>query len=633
MKRNLRLLLPSILSGFSVALTLYQLIPGNDISTKKWVLLILGFVAGMLIGAGLITFLERYFRCSKKMFLVFLVFSVIFSALCTGLFHLSFPQKEVFLDSQSISIRVQTAFFGKDDTGIKFLSLNNGYHGIAFSDFVQSGSWERQGDQLVLVDNAHKPALNFEGKTGRNVELFFLSGKQAGVVEIDWGDGISETVDLSRDTAEPFSLMVPHDFGQNAETGEKMNFFFNLLSVFIPFSFLTLAYLLILRKLLSAKTRGFVLVFLVLTAFTIIYRVISVYDFPLGWDEGTYSRAAMRYSEKILSFQWDEIPSILYNHEHPAFVKLMFSIPASLDGREAFSRFGWNTLNNASLAKEDYTIFTGRMISAIFSLWTVQAVCYLIHPLAGFFFMIDSLAAEYGAQARLEAIPMLFSFLSIWFFNEFLKSWQVKITRKTKWNLFASAVFLGLTAASKVIYCVIAFAMILVMLETLVRNRTRWKRIGIAMASMAVLSLLSFYIFNPSIWYAPVERLNMMLSFHERYQEKADEIYPVWQPVAWITRSVAHQSGRYFEKSPLAKAPQHFFFSCDELIFLLACLGAADLFRKQKIYGYWFIFGMVFLFLWGTKWEQYACIVVIPICIAAYWGARRIANWLIHSTT
>jgi hypothetical protein len=573
----------------------------------------------------------KIFPLLKKMFLVFLVFSVIFSALCTGLFHLSFPQKEVFLDSQSISIRVQTAFFGKDDTGIKFLSLNNGYRGIALSNFAQTGSWERQGDQLILLDNTDKPALNFEGKTGRNVELFFLSGEKAGIIEIDWGDGTSETVDLSGDAAESFSMMVPHDFGKSAEAREKINFFFNLLSVFIPFSFFTLTYLLILCKLLSSKTRGFTIIFLILTAFTIIYRVVSVYNFPLGWDEGTYSRAAMRYSEKVLTFNWDEIPSILYNHEHPAFVKLMFSIPVSLDGRESFSRFGWDTLNNASLAKEDYTIFTGRMVSAVFSLWTVQAVCYLIHPLAGFLLMIDSLAAEYGAQARLEAIPMLFSFLSIWFFNEFLKSWQVKNTRKTKWNLCSSAIFLGLTAASKVIYCVIVFAMMLVMLETLIRDRTRWKQMGIAMTSMAVLSLLSFYIFNPSIWYAPVDRLNMMLSFHEQYQEKADEIYPVWQPVAWVTRSVAHQSGRYFEKSPLAKAPQHFFFSCDELIFLLACLGAADLFRKQRIFVYWFIFGMIFLFLWGTKWEQYACVVVVPICIAAYWGARRAANWLVHT--
>jgi hypothetical protein len=120
-----------------------------------------------------------------------------------------------------------------------------------------------------------------------------------------------------------------------------------------------------------------------------------------------------------------------------------------------------------------------------------------------------------------------------------------------------------------------------------------------------------------------------MLSFHEQYQTKAGDIYPFWQPLAWVTRSIAHQSGRYFEKSPLAKAPQNFLFSCDELIFLLACIGAKDLFKKQRIYIYWFLFGMIFMFLWGTKWEQYACIVGVPICIAAYYGCIRAARWLI----
>ena len=629
MKKHLPILFIMMITGFSIALTLFQLMPGNNLSPKKALLLIAGFLIGALLSAGIYCLLKKICIIPKKTIVLFFVLSICISPVLTGLFHLSLPQKEILLKSRNISIKILDASFGSGDVGIRFLSLNNGYRGISFSDFLQSGSWQRQDDELFLRDMNEQATLFFQGKTGRIAELFFLSGKKAGVVEIDWGDGITEVVDLNAKLDAPVSKRIVHDFGISTENYEKANFFFNLLSVVIPlFLFLWLIQL-ILWIFVHTRSKKFKLLFTVLTVFTIFYRVISVYHFPLGWDEGTYSRAAMRYSEKILSFKALEIPTILYNHEHPAFVKLTFAIPASMDGRAYYARFGWNNINNANLGKEDYTIFTGRMVSAVFSIWLIQAVCLLIHPLAAFFLIIDSLAAEYGAQARLEALPMLFSFLSIWFFNQFIDLIKKEQRKKSLKSLAFSSLFLGITAACKIIYCVIAFPMLIITIETFFQKKTRWRFLALSMICMAFCSLASFYVFNPSLWYTPVERIKMMLSFHEQYQTKAGDIYPFWQPLAWVTRSVAHQSGRYFEKSPLAKAPQNFLFSCDELIFLLACIGAKDLFKKQRIYIYWFLFGMIFMFLWGTKWEQYACIVVVPICIAAYYGCIRAARWLI----
>lgn len=629
MKRLLHIFLMSITAGFSITLALFQLMPGNNLYPKKALMLAAVFLIGALFAAGVCFVLKKIINISNKSAVVLLVLSLCASLVLTGLFHLSLPQKEILLKSQKISIKVLDASLGSEDTGIRFLSLNNGYRGISFSDFEQTGNWQRQNDELLLLNMEAQATLSFLGKTGRTAELFFISGDKAGVVEIDWGNGVIETVDLNAKSEVTESKRVAHDFGIIAENYEKVNFFFNLLSViFLLFFFLWIVQL-ALWHFISRKSKKFKILFLILTVFTIVYRVISVYHFPLGWDEGTYSRAAMRYSEKILTFRALEIPTILYNHEHPALVKLTYSIPASIDGRDYFSRFGWNTINNANLGKEDYTIFTGRMVSAVFSIWLVQAAFLLIHPLAAFFLIIDSLAAEYGAQARLEALPMLFSFLSIWFFNQFIEQMKRNERKKSRMFLILSSLLLGMTAASKIIYCVIAFPMLIITIETFFQKKNLRKALVLSLMIMAFSSLLSFYTFNPSLWYSPVERIKMMLSFHEQYQTKAGDIYPFWQPIAWVTRSVAHQSGRYFEKSPLAKAPHNFFFSCDELIFLLACIGAKDLIKKQKIYIYWFLFGMIFMFLWGTKWEQYACIVVVPICITAYYGCLRAANWLI----
>ena len=630
MKRHLPIFCIAIITGFSFALTLFQLMPGNNLSPRKAFLLITGFLIGAFLSAVIYYLLKKKCIIPKKAVVLFFIMSLCASPILVGLFHLSLPQKEILLKSRNISIKILDASFDSGDVGIRFLSLNNGYRGIAFSDFIQSGNWQRQDDELVLRDMNNQPALSFQGKTGRMAELYFMSGKQAGIVEIDWGDGTIDAVDLNAQIESPVSKRIAHDFGIPAEYYEKANFFFNLLSVIIPlFLFLWLVQL-VLWSFVNTRSKNFKILFVLLTLFTLIYRVISVYHFPLGWDEGTYSRAAMRYSEKILSFKALEIPTILYNHEHPALVKLTFSVPASIDGRAYYSRFGWNTINNANLGKEDYTIFTGRLVSAVFSIWLVQAVCILIHPLAAFFLIIDSLAAEYGAQARLEALPMLFSFLSIWFFNHFIELLKKDQRKKSLKFLTGSSLFLGMTAACKIIYCVIAFPMLIIAMETFFQKKARWRFLSLSMILMAFSSLASFYVFNPSLWYAPVERIKMMLSFHEQYQTKAGDIYPFWQPLAWVTRSVAHQSGRFFEKSPLAKAPQNFLFSCDELIFLFACIGAKDLFKKQKIYIYWFLFGMLFMFLWGTKWEQYACIVVVPICITAYYGCIRAARWLIR---
>ena len=225
-------------------------------------------------------------------------------------------------------------------------------------------------------------------------------------------------------------------------------------------------------------------------------------------------------------------------------------------------------------------------------------------------------------------MSMLFSFLSIWFFAKYLKIIRIVSKKKAAQTLILSAIFLGLTAASKLIYCVVAFAMAAVAISVWWKDRALWKRLLPAAMLFGVISLLTFFVFNPSMWVDPYNRIAMMFGFHENYQAQSSEIYPWWQPLVWVTRSVAHHPGIYQVKSPLGRAPELFFFSIDELIFILACIGFSSVWKRNKIYLFWFLFGLVFLFLWGTKWVQYACVLTVPLCIAAAYGAQNCMNFL-----
>ena len=123
------------------------------------------------------------------------------------------------------------------------------------------------------------------------------------------------------------SLRISHDYGPSAGRFELFNFLINLLSV-VSFIFaLVMLYWVLVYAFVRKRTKAFKTAFIIISLSTVLIRVVSVYTFPLGWDEGTYSRAAMRYADKALSFQWKEIPSITYNHEI-GLVKLTFAIPS-----------------------------------------------------------------------------------------------------------------------------------------------------------------------------------------------------------------------------------------------------------------------------------------------------------------
>lgn len=629
MNKRFPLVTYALAAGFASALGLYQLIQVETITTKIGLVI---FVAG-IISAGLCALVLKQvikadvnYRWGLLMAGTFAVATAL-----TFLFHLSLPQKELLLQNQKITMTLNARWDGAntEQQPVEFLSLNNGYRGYAFDQFQFSVNWKRQKDAVILTAPQTQGSISFAGKTGKQVSVFFKPGSATTELSIDWGDGTSEKITLRKNDDETTPRMVPHDYGETASRLEFLNFLFNLLPVIFMIWVLLSIYTLILILILRKRDQTFRALFILISLSTIVIRFTNSYHFPLGWDEGTYARAAMRYAEKIQTLHIQEIPAVEYNLEHPALIKLAFSLPIVFNGREYFDRFDLNTGNKAELKQEEYTIYTSRLVNAGVALVTVQSLTTLIHPITGFLFMIHSLAAEYGAQAKLEAFPMLFSFLAIWFFLRFLSAYELNPKTKKR-DLWVAALFLGLTAASKIIYCLIVFAMAGTVIELAVRKRISLAGLIMPLIQFGVFSIMIFFLFNPILWIHPWERLKGMALYHQNYQAKARDVHPWWQPLVWITRSVAHQTEEYATKNPIAKDPEHFFFSADELIFLLGCYGFRGFFKSYRTYAYLFFIALGFLFAWGSKWEQYACVVTIPICIAATIGIQKLAVQITH---
>jgi hypothetical protein len=123
-----------------------------------------------------------------------------------------------------------------------------------------------------------------------------------------------------------------------------------------------------------------------------------------------------------------------------------------------------------------------------------------------------------------------------------------------------------MTAACKIIYCVMLSPMLIITLNFF-SEKDCW-RFWLYRRYVGLLFFIFFLRFNPTLWYTPDagERKNERYLIHEHFRQKP-EYYPFLAAIAWVTRSVAHQSGRYFEKST-PTLQQHsrnnFLFSCDD---------------------------------------------------------------------
>ncbi|HEX8991956.1 MAG TPA: hypothetical protein VF784_09780 [Anaerolineales bacterium] len=169
-------------------------------------------------------------------------------------------------------------------------------------------------------------------------------------------------------------------------------------------------------------------------------------------DEPIYMKRAVAYANFLRSGQFSMLATYDETYEHPALYKILYGVV--LLTRRPIDTFHSNQVPNGPVLGSDAAlwIMTDRYLSVLFGTLAATLLA-VVNPLAGFFLAVHGLTVKYTSEVRLEAFPLLTSFLCIATYSR----WFDKVTvaaldrpsRKEQAWLLAAAIFLGLTAASR----------------------------------------------------------------------------------------------------------------------------------------------------------------------------------------
>lgn len=362
---------------------------------------------------------------------------------------------------------------------------------------------------------------------------------------------------------------------------------------------------------IPARLKPFLIVLAVLAVLALAgwLRWRAVLQLPPDYDEDDYLRAAQEYASLVRSGDWNGFTGYNYRTEHPPLAKIVlgFSILAAPEYPLIPDR-PTTAGPDQSLPKD--LLRSGRTAGAI--LGTLSAgLLAIANPLAGVLLAIHTYNIKYTSQVMLEALPALTSLALVLCYLRFKRT--RKDRRINAW-LVASAFFLGLTAASKYIYCAAGIAVLVDWFITAPREGSRhFLRNALIWGG---LSILVFFAADPYLWPDPLNRLKESVFYHVAYSSGAAEVesanFPIWQPFIWLAQSIPWHPGV-------------FVFMLDALISLLAIFGFKRLWQKERVYGLWLIVGLGFLLVWPTKWPQYILILLAPLSLAAAEGTAASA--------
>jgi ABC-type sugar transport system permease subunit len=348
------------------------------------------------------------------------------------------------------------------------------------------------------------------------------------------------------------------------------------------------------------------IIVVVIIAGALRWRAINM--LPVDYDEDDYLRAAQQYASLIRSGDWKGFLETNYRPEHPPLAKIIFGISIlPLPEAPLIPDRPTTASPDQTLPKD--LLHNARIASAIFG--TVESLLLaIINPLAGLFLAVHTFTIKYTSQVMLEAFPAFTSLATVLCYVRY-KHKKVTNTKSkgiNSWLVF-SAIFLGLTAASKYLYCVVGIA-ILIDWYLSSKENTGFKRFYPQVLLWGMIALLVFFIDDPYLWPSPIERLKESVLFHVSYSQSAhvqETGWPLWQPLIWLTQSVPWHPGV-------------FVIAIDLLISILAIIGFSRMWVKERVYGLWLGMAIFFLLIWPTKWPQYILILTVPLSYAAAEG-------------
>jgi 4-amino-4-deoxy-L-arabinose transferase-like glycosyltransferase len=333
-------------------------------------------------------------------------------------------------------------------------------------------------------------------------------------------------------------------------------------------------------------------------------------------DEPIYMKRAVAYANFLRTGQYGMLASYDETYEHPALYKILYGV--ALLTRRPIDTFHSTQVPDGPVLTSDAStwIMADRYLSVLFGTLAVMALA-LVNPLAGLLLALHGLAVKYTSEVRLEALPLLTSIVCMatylrWFDRIGDNAAKPSIRQTYLW-LAASAFFLGLTAASKYVYCVVAVAIIVHFIVSWLWGRIPRHSLW-SLAAWAVIALVVFFLFDPYLWPDPIARLTKSLQYNFDYSQSNDVTkwdLPWYQPLLWLLDPF-----RFSDPRPRSAL----LFDIDLPIFLLAAIGLPRLLKKRPFYFGWLVIAVAFLFLWNTKWPPYGLIAVVPMCVAATEG-------------
>jgi hypothetical protein len=346
-------------------------------------------------------------------------------------------------------------------------------------------------------------------------------------------------------------------------------------------------------------------------AFGLRWRALE--RLPVDYEEPWTFKAVAELTALLRTGELSRLTEENPTPEHPQLAKLVLAT-AMLPAAESApsSERGSVFLNHPGLPEQQ--LLAARTASAVAG--SLEALLLaLVSPLAGLFLAVHTYTVKFTSHAQIEALPALLSLASVLGYLRF------KRTHRSGW-LAVSSVLLGLTAAAKYVYGIVGLVILLDHALEMRGKTGPW----LPRARPALLwgagSLVVFFAATPYFWPDPLGRLQASLLFLADFSAGSREVreaaFPWWQPLAWLS---------FYIPNDVPEA-RPFLVRIDPLITLLALVGLARTWRRERLWVLWLCSVLVFLLVWNTKWPYYVLMLTAPLCVAAAEGAWQLRSWL-----
>src|SRR5260221_7843385 len=298
-----------------------------------------------------------------------------------------------------------------------------------------------------------------------------------------------------------------------------------------------------LSKRVSLLLKIVSIVVVVAIAWSLRSRAVNL--LPVDYDEDDYMRAAQQFAQLIRTKDWTGIQETNYRTEHTPLSKILFGV-ALLSTPEAPLTPDRPTSADPDKTLPKELLIAARTVGAILGTLTVALVA-LINPIGGALLAFHTFTIKYDSQVMLEALPALTSLITV---IAYLQSKKQK--NKTGW-LLISAIFLGLTAASKYLYCLVAVAILIDWFFD-AKQQKDMRHFLLHSVLWGVFAIVIFFAADPYLWPDPIGRLKDSVLYHAAYATGASEVqganYPIWQPFVWLSMSPSAELEDVFVVAP-----------------------------------------------------------------------------------